>query len=452
MPPRRSARVAAVSQQSACLVAALPLPLTLRILMLLPVDARARACCVCRAWRLALEDPVCWTHLDWTCLDRPLRGVGALGAALHAAAAKARGQLRALSVVFVARPVLVEVLTANAASLRELRLGLQLLVDDLEGPAADFLPSLQAVMAAAPLLQVVEPTYVSCEWQIAPALLRAAPPAAAVVVRELYVHFRWREDGLAGMERVGPFAAALADAACQPALTQLGVVSIDAAALDAVLDAALARRLPSLSISESAPPAASTLTRLLRGNALRILKLCSTHGDAPLFDAAGAALVADALRGATTLTELTFLDSGLCRDPGAAHVLLTALVGHPSLRELNLECERSPAPAERGAALAAIVAADAPALQHLDVYCARVTCTCRLGDAGLAPLVTALRRNRHLRRLNISCNEMSEEFAREVLLPAVRANTSLRELACDDGRAGDEAMNLVAQRELQAAP
>jgi hypothetical protein len=50
-----------------------------------------------------------------------------------------------------------------------------------------------------------------------------------------------------------------------------------------------------------------------------------------------------------------------------------------------------------------------------------------LGDARLG-LVDALPHNRYLERLGYSGNGMSEEFARERLLPAVHANTSLREL------------------------
>ncbi len=75
-----------------------------------------------------------------------------------------------------------------------------------------------------------------------------------------------------------------------------------------------------------------------------------------------------------------------------------------------------------GAALGALLAANAPALTVLHVgYCI-------LTDAGMAPLLEALPRNTHLRELNIAGNYISEAFARDVLLPAVRANASLRVL------------------------
>ncbi len=54
--------------------------------------------------------------------------------------------------------------------------------------------------------------------------------------------------------------------------------------------------------------------------------------------------------------------------------------------------------------------------------------SCNLDDAGLGPLFDALPTNTHLRKLDCSENAMSDAFVRERLLPAVRANSSLREL------------------------
>jgi hypothetical protein len=82
----------------------------------------------------------------------------------------------------------------------------------------------------------------------------------------------------------------------------------------------------------------------------------------PLCDAAGAALVADALRVNTTLTELLLNSAHLSAD--SAVLLLGALVGHPSLRKLSITGNGT-AMEDRsavGAAVAALVIADAPAL------------------------------------------------------------------------------------------
>jgi hypothetical protein len=75
-----------------------------------------------------------------------------------------------------------------------------------------------------------------------------------------------------------------------------------------------------------------------------------------------------------------------------------------------------------GETLAGILAADSPALVTLHAR------GCALGDAGLAPLLEALRRNRHLRELDVACNGGSSWFERYVMLPAVRANSSLATL------------------------
>ena len=55
----------------------------------------------------------------------------------------------------------------------------------------------------------------------------------------------------------------------------------------------------------------------------------------------------------------------------------------------------------------------------------------RLGEAGLAPIFEALPRSSTLKELlhSLTRNEtISREFARDVVLPAVRANSSLRTL------------------------
>ena len=68
--------------------------------------------------------------------------------------------------------------------------------------------------------------------------------------------------------------------------------------------------------------------------------------------------------------------------------------------------------------------ADAPALETLDLSRNTFDASC------LAALMTALPRNRHLRKLNVCRLLFGAEFARDCLLPAVRANTGQRELAC----------------------
>ncbi len=110
--------------------------------------------------------------------------------------------------------------------------------------------------------------------------------------------------------------------------------------------------------------------------------------------------------------------------------------------------ENQEAAAAAGAALGALLAADAPALTELDVS------ECRLGDAALGPLCDALPRNTHLRSLNLYGNDISEAFAAEQLLPAVRANASLRMLRTPRAPVPsslDDAQRLVAERAAEEA-
>jgi hypothetical protein len=251
------------------------------------------------------------------------------------------------------------------------------------------------------------------------------------------------------MDHFGPFAAALADATLQPALLRVEIYSADLAQLavmGALVDAALARRLQALTFERCTPPGAAPLARLLTEGSLNALEIeLPQNLGAPLFDAAGAALVADALRVNTTLTKLALGFAGLCLDMRVAGSLLGALVGHPSLRQLWILWGKTPEDNSSafGAALGALVAADAPALRDLNLS------NSDLRDAGLAPIVEALALNRHLRTLDVCWNAMSEAFARERLLPAVRANTTLRVLKCcddDSGADGAEAEELVRRR------
>jgi hypothetical protein len=71
-------------------------------------------------------------------------------------------------------------------------------------------------------------------------------------------------------------------------------------------------------------------------------------------------------------------------------------------------------------------------LEHLDLG------RCHFGDVGLRPLFEALAGNSMLRTLDCGMNEISRECARNVMLPAVRANASLREprVATRIGRIG----------------
>jgi hypothetical protein len=215
------------------------------------------------------------------------------------------------------------------------------------------------------------------------------------------------------------------------------------AALDAVVDAALANhmRVLDLQVCDVCPASAPALARLLRGEALRELHIGGSG--VQLLDGPAAALLTAALRTNNTLTTLSLLFLRLWHDTAAAVTLLGALTAHPSLRTLNC-CNNHVRPNAdaAGAALGALVAANAPALTELDI------CGCHLNDVGMAPVMAALVANTHLRALTCGDNNITEAFARDMLLPAVRANTSLRCLSVwmPECAAAHDAQALVAAR------
>jgi hypothetical protein len=201
-------------------------------------------------------------------------------------------------------------------------------------------------------------------------------------------------------------------------------------ALDAVVDVALARQLVSVCFwgCRLSPASAPALVRLPGSPTLTDLTIGQ---DEQLLDGPSAALLGDALRANRTLASLS-LQASSWHDTDAVASLLSALTGHSSLRKLELPENDVPlASMVIGAALGALVAANAPALTELDVS------SNLLSDAVLRPLFEALPANTHLRELKVDGNGMSPAFARNVLLPAVHANTSLWLLIAynlDDGQ------------------
>jgi hypothetical protein len=313
----RQAEVEAEERQASALA---PLPLTLvhKVFVSLPADCKARASCVCRAWRAALAAPALWARLDLSGdsgVPDALNG----DALLTGAAARAHGQLFRLDVSGrentthgISQRALLAVLRANAASLRELR------VDEL--PAAEN-GALEALARAAPRLASLEAEAI-CDCETAARLLRGAPPLAALRLRALTLVVSQdfiavpaaaprRHDAL-----LAPVAAALADPALQPALAALHVQGAELhlpEVLGPLADAAATRGLRSLTLFNCTPPAAAPLARLLAGGALASLTCESVVPPAPLLAAADADAVAHALRGSTTLTCLHLHAARLCR-------------------------------------------------------------------------------------------------------------------------------------------
>jgi hypothetical protein len=417
-----AAAAAAEELASLVLVPLLPLPLALKILSLLPADARARAACVSRGWRALLDEPSLWARLDLS----PASGVTCrvVDAVLAGAAAKARGQLRELDVsacAHVTFDALLAIIRASGGALRELRAGaLEYSAQTLDASR------MQQLMTAAPQLAALYADVCSHHVTAADArsMLRNEPPFQPLRLRALRVVF-----GIDADE--GSVLSLAEDMAAHTSLKHVdlhGAPLATLAAADTVADAAVACQLVSLSIAIArglSAMCAPALARLLDSAALTELYI-SAEGAGQLLDAPAAALLGAALRANTTLTSLSLVNVGLWRDPAAAATLLGALVAHPSLRMLKLNANVVAAAAHEavviGAALGALLTADAPALTDLKVSLSW------LSDAMMGPLFAALPANTHVRELDVAYNYMTEAFARDVLLPAVRANASLRTL------------------------
>jgi hypothetical protein len=420
----------------------LPLALVLHILSLLPVDCRLLCAGVCRSWRAALEERSLWTRLDLSASGvSPKREV--TNVLLRAAVARARGELVALELGDSKRVTFDALLAAVAANgaLRELRTRNIWSPENVRSYALDT-DELQALLRAAPRLAVWEADVVCNELALAHRLLHNEPPFAPLRVHTLMF------EPAEGERDEATILALAADLASHAHLRRFRVHDAPlnaAAALDAVVGAALTRRLTSVTLQwcDLSPESAPALVRLVGGGALAELVIYGYGMRQQLVDVPAALALGNALRASSTLTAVSLSRVDLWGDPAAATALLGALTGHPSLRSLVVAGNHAdPAhQAEAGAALGALVAANAPALTALDVS------WCHLSDVGLRPLFDALPANAHLRTLSCHVNTLSDAFVRERLLPAVRANVSLRELLlslpADEAR---EAVALVRRR------
>ena len=389
--------------------ASLPPPLVVRVFALLPVDARLRCAEVCRGGRaLTLAERSLWTRLDLTRAG----GVADPSAALlAAAAARAGGQLETLRVALHFRhaPVilaLLHVVATNATSLRELVL-LPHSVSFREQPETE---TLRALLDAAPGLRALE-CGLRCTLDVALPVLRREPPfGPAVRLKALHVS-RIRD--------VHALSAALAVS------TSLEEVEVGAswpeteAESNALVDAL--RSLPSLRSLALYGAPGSAVAGLLGCPTLETLFVENTP--VRLLDSpASAAALCGALR-ANTHLETLCLSGSLWRDIDAAAALFSALQACPSLTTLLIASieplQRQPPAA--GAVIAALVV-HAPALASLNLS------FYPHGDVFFGPVIEALPQAARLTELEMLSFTFGEDFARERLLPAVRACASLRSL------------------------
>ena len=262
-------------------------------------------------------------------------------------------------------------------------------------------------------------------------LLRNEAPFEALRVRCLEVD-QPTEDGEATAADVLSLVAALRGHASLRELSLRDVSLRSAAVLDTLAAAVVAGRLSRLVLCNCglSPASVPALVHILRGGALTVLDI--VNNGALLFDVPAAVQLADALVAHRSLQVFELYSAQLWSDPVATAAIIGALTRHPSLQSLFL-CSDTPANrAAAGAALSALVAANSPSLHHLSLS------HLHLGDDGLRHVLAALPCNRHLQMLDLEGAGMSDEFARDVLLPAVRASASLRTLLASKWWGGDE--------------
>ena len=417
MSSLRRARAAAAAADDE-LSLSLPNPLWQRIWGALPPHERARCACVCRAWRAAVLDQSLWLRLDLTRAGGVPRAL-ATEALLRGAAALARGHLQLLAAPGSPnlRHAVLDVAAASAGSLRELYHGVAPCgsVEEALRPA-----DVEALLRAAPAL-ACHVAMVCTDFddvrRCGP-MLRGEPPFAALRVHDLKVSCPLVEEWV--LRLAADVAACQHGTLAGLRLHRAHLNSI--AAADALVDALLAQRCSALALTHcyTTPASASRLARLLRGGALTYLTI--SHDNEALLDAPAAALLAGALRECPALRSLELCRVRVLRDAQVAAALLPALTAHPGLRRLVLNddiygsCDDATA-----ARLGALVAANSP-LEHLVVDLGLN----HRGEEWLRPLLEALPRNTRLRELLCGFHHVSEAFAHDALLPAVRANAGLR--------------------------
>jgi len=419
-------------------VTGLPSDLTTLIFLLVPVDTRLRSLEVSPAWRAFLCEKSLWHVCDLSDSSGVARRTPAM---LRAASECAQGTLRVLDLsgwplfddeqanpfyeevegedgaFIVSLKYLMPILTANSSSLSELRAGgsVELEFDVIEG-----------ILAAAPHLRLLEcDAYLYHEEARGPKprLLEATandPNFAPVRLLSLEIYAEDEQPPL-DVQALAVWAAKHAS------LLSLSLCSVpldSVPTLGAVVDLAISQlqRL-SLSACGLSPASLPALTRMLMtSNALLSLHLSISR--LPLLTGADVPAFCAALR-ASRLVELSLYSMHLWESLEDGLAVFAACAKHPTLRKLCLNMfnhtGEGPAPSAVGAALAMLVVADS-VLESLDVS------HCYLGNAAVRLLFAAVAGSTRLCKLSCSDNNIDVECARESILPAVQANTSLREL------------------------
>jgi hypothetical protein len=375
----------------------------------LTVDVRLRCRQVCRAWCAFLEERRLWTELDlnWHILP------SATGALLAAAAARSGQTLRELNVDGSDRITFAHLLPAVQASGGTLDT-LKACLGNTNLLAASSPTEVRQLLAAAPRLRRLV-CCIKCTPPEAIQLL-CDPACAAVQLAGVWLLTSTRG------EAVAPLWPALT---AQPML-ELVRWTGPLASVALLLASVAHRRLGTVYIEEAGltPADLPALTGLLTA-AGQLDELRISNGRAPLLVGEGVALFSAALRRSSVLASLHLLDVRLWDSADDAAAVLGALTNHPTLETLIVAGNVPPSAVAKVAAgklLAALLAAGGK-LSTLNIY------SMRLGDEAMQTIFQAVARSTSLRRLECAYNCILPNCARDHILPAVRANASLRVLS-----------------------
>ena len=396
------------------LLGCLDVEVAAQLLMCLPLDARLRAREVSRGWRALLNEPRFWTVLDFSL------GSGVVArmsrALLFAAGERGRGHLHKLELsgdeYFWAED-LVQFAAVHGQNWRS-----------VTAPESLWLHADQVTRLCRSAPFCTLRCYVKCSAAEALPLLRCEAPCALLHI------FKLKVGEFNNNQRVLDFAAALLSHSgkIKELIVRCGFRVGAHAVADALMRGIAEARVSDVSFDSSflTPASLPGLTRLLQAGCLEkleILNFVALFVEGPDLTAFCHALRSCRLH----VLKLNFCEVWL--RPAVAVELMVALVGHQTLRELSLSGNtmrdnRDDTRRAAGEQLAFLINHNS-ALQQLDLSLNR------LGEAGLAPILEALPRSSTLKELVYSVGRyetISREFARDVILPAVRANTSLRAL------------------------
>ena len=219
------------------------------------------------------------------------------------------------------------------------------------------------------------------------------------------------------------------------------------AVVDALVDALISAGIKVAFFGDCglSPTALPALTRLLQSPGFE--RLSVENDRAALFEGPSLPAFCEALRNCKSLKKMELEIVNLWDDLAAALQLIAALEGLPTLQLLSLyDNSTNGRPAVQRAAgecLARLIARS----RSLRVL---VLSFNHWGEAGLAPIFEALKGNVGLVELSLRTEQISADFARNVVLPAVRANTCLRYLSgLQLVEAGEEEAQVPSLREVE---